>query len=230
MPRCRDARCGNAERRCRKRRAGQERLVPACPSRPSTALPARAAQRAAPTVVAPCPRGRRAPRAAPAPRITLTDVTREAGITARHDNGAAGRKLLPETMGAGAAFLDFDNDSHQDLLLVQRPVPRGRRRPLRDPLPQRRHRPIHRHQRAGWTATGNRQPATGNREPGAATGIRELATGTGLGTGSASAGPPAGSALGSKRRLAASADARACAMAWASRRPTWTTTAGPMWC
>ena len=39
-------------------------------------------------------------------RIALTDVTREAGITARHDNGAAGRKLLPETMGAGAAFLD----------------------------------------------------------------------------------------------------------------------------
>jgi hypothetical protein len=61
----------------------------------------------------------------PAPRITLTDVTREAGITARHDNGAAGGKLLPETMGAGAAFLDFDNDGNQDLLSVNGLFPGG---------------------------------------------------------------------------------------------------------
>jgi hypothetical protein len=61
----------------------------------------------------------------PAPRVTLTDVTREAGITARHDNGAAGGKLLPETMGAGAAFLDFDNDGHQDLLSVNGLFPGG---------------------------------------------------------------------------------------------------------
>jgi hypothetical protein len=60
-----------------------------------------------------------------APRITLADVTREAGITARHDNAADGRKLLPETMGAGAAFFDFDNDSHQDLLLVNGLFPGG---------------------------------------------------------------------------------------------------------
>src|SRR6188472_4092308 len=62
---------------------------------------------------------------APTPRITLTDVTREAGITARHDNGAAGAKLLPETMGAGAAFVDYDNDGHQDLLLVNGLFPGG---------------------------------------------------------------------------------------------------------
>ncbi|WP_162472841.1 CRTAC1 family protein [Luteitalea pratensis] len=57
--------------------------------------------------------------------MTLTDITREAGITARHDNGAAGGKLLPETMGAGAAFLDYDNDGHQDLLFVNGLFPGG---------------------------------------------------------------------------------------------------------
>ena len=35
-----------------------------------------------------------------------------------HTNGAAGDKLLPETMGGGCAFLDFDGDGDQDLLLV----------------------------------------------------------------------------------------------------------------
>ncbi len=62
---------------------------------------------------------------AQSPRVTLTDITRDAGIDFRHDNGAAGGKLLPETMGAGAAFLDYDNDGHQDLLLVNGLFPGG---------------------------------------------------------------------------------------------------------
>jgi hypothetical protein len=50
--------------------------------------------------------------------VRLTDVTRAAGITFTHNNGAFGKKYLPETLGSGAVFLDVDNDGRQDLLLV----------------------------------------------------------------------------------------------------------------
>jgi enediyne biosynthesis protein E4 len=46
------------------------------------------------------------------------DVTRAAGIHFVHNNGAFGKKWLPETMGPGVAFLDYDNDGWQDLLFV----------------------------------------------------------------------------------------------------------------
>ena len=48
----------------------------------------------------------------------LVDVTTEAGIQFHHNNGAYGGKLLPETMGSGCAFLDYDRDGWQDILLV----------------------------------------------------------------------------------------------------------------
>lgn len=48
----------------------------------------------------------------------FTDVTSAAGIRFRHTSGAAGKKLLPETLGSGTAFLDIDNDGWQDILLV----------------------------------------------------------------------------------------------------------------
>jgi enediyne biosynthesis protein E4 len=35
-----------------------------------------------------------------------------------HVNGATGEKLLPETMGGGCAFLDYDSDGDQDILFV----------------------------------------------------------------------------------------------------------------
>ena len=52
------------------------------------------------------------------PKVAFRDITAAAGINFRHYNGAAGEKLLPETMGAGCAFFDFDHDGDEDLLLV----------------------------------------------------------------------------------------------------------------
>ena len=48
----------------------------------------------------------------------LVDVTAAAGLQFRHNNGAYGGKLLPETLGSGCAFLDYDADGWQDILLV----------------------------------------------------------------------------------------------------------------
>ena len=53
-----------------------------------------------------------------APAIAFTDVTAQAGVHFQHTHGAYGERLLPETMGGGVAFLDYDNDGDQDLLLV----------------------------------------------------------------------------------------------------------------
>ncbi len=53
-----------------------------------------------------------------APAITFTDITVKAGLHFQHVNGAAGKKWLPETMGSGCAFLDYDNDGWQDILLL----------------------------------------------------------------------------------------------------------------
>lgn len=51
--------------------------------------------------------------------VVFTDVTAAAGLAGfRHQNGAYGDKLLPETMGGGCAALDFDADGDQDILLV----------------------------------------------------------------------------------------------------------------
>jgi enediyne biosynthesis protein E4 len=52
------------------------------------------------------------------PSVPFTDITGQSGITFVHENGAYGDKLLPETMGGGCAFFDFDGDGHPDLLLV----------------------------------------------------------------------------------------------------------------
>ena len=54
----------------------------------------------------------------PGPGFRLADVTTSAGISFHHNSGAYGGKLLPETLGSGCAFLDYDADGWQDILLI----------------------------------------------------------------------------------------------------------------
>jgi hypothetical protein len=49
---------------------------------------------------------------------TFRDITQKAGIHFVHNNAAFGKKYLPETMGPGVAFIDYDNDGWQDIFLV----------------------------------------------------------------------------------------------------------------
>jgi hypothetical protein len=52
------------------------------------------------------------------PGFRFADVTTSSGLQFRHNSGAFGGKLLPETLGSGCAFLDYDRDGWQDILLV----------------------------------------------------------------------------------------------------------------
>jgi hypothetical protein len=52
------------------------------------------------------------------PAIKFRDVTQAARIRFVHNTGAFGKKYLPETLGAGCAFIDYDNDGWPDILLI----------------------------------------------------------------------------------------------------------------
>jgi enediyne biosynthesis protein E4 len=54
----------------------------------------------------------------PASPITFQDVTRTSGIHFVHNNGAFGKMWLPEAMGSGVAFIDYNNDGWPDILLI----------------------------------------------------------------------------------------------------------------
>ncbi len=58
------------------------------------------------------------PQAAAGLAFRFTDVTTQAGIQFKHNSGAFGGKFLPETLGSGCAFLDYDRDGWQDVLLI----------------------------------------------------------------------------------------------------------------
>ena len=49
--------------------------------------------------------------------VQFTDVTELSGIEFQHFTGATGERYMPETMGAGCAFFDYDVDGHLDVLI-----------------------------------------------------------------------------------------------------------------
>jgi enediyne biosynthesis protein E4 len=57
-------------------------------------------------------------KARPSGPIEFVDVTVQAGIHFKHNSGAFGKKYLPETMGSGICFIDYDNDGWQDIFFV----------------------------------------------------------------------------------------------------------------
>lgn len=50
--------------------------------------------------------------------VVFTDVTSAVGITFEHHNGRSGKKYLPETLGSGCAFFDYNGDNLPDILFV----------------------------------------------------------------------------------------------------------------
>ena len=51
-------------------------------------------------------------------QVDFTDVTDRAGLDFVHNSGAFGKKYMPETLGAGAVWVDVDNDGWLDILLA----------------------------------------------------------------------------------------------------------------
>jgi len=52
------------------------------------------------------------------PLPAFVDVTSKSGIRFRHHSSRTSQKYLPESMGAGVAMFDYDNDGYQDLFFV----------------------------------------------------------------------------------------------------------------
>jgi len=57
-------------------------------------------------------------RTPPPAAVTFTDIAAAAGITFVHDNAWSPEKYLIESMGAGCAWIDYDQDGLTDLYLV----------------------------------------------------------------------------------------------------------------
>jgi hypothetical protein len=75
-------------------------------------------QAAGAAVAASIPRDALSEPPQPPPGFRLVDVTAASGLAFEHRNGGFGGKFLPETLGSGCAFLDYDADGWQDILLV----------------------------------------------------------------------------------------------------------------
>jgi hypothetical protein len=89
-------------------------LIPACnkpaPIAPGQTVADTSTQTPSPSATPSLPR--------PSGPVEFTDVSAPSGIHFKHNSGAFGKKYLPETLGAGGGFLDYDSDGWQDVLLV----------------------------------------------------------------------------------------------------------------
>jgi enediyne biosynthesis protein E4 len=50
--------------------------------------------------------------------VTFEDITQKSGITWTHNNAQSDARHLPETVGAGCAFIDYDNDGWMDIVFI----------------------------------------------------------------------------------------------------------------
>jgi len=57
--------------------------------------------------------------------MLLTDVTKQTGITFVHTDGSSGRRYIPETVSAGLALFDYDNDGDVDIYFLNGAPLRG---------------------------------------------------------------------------------------------------------
>jgi hypothetical protein len=55
---------------------------------------------------------------APAPPLFEEVPPARSGITWAHDNAISPQRYLPESLGPGVAFLDYDSDGWLDIFLV----------------------------------------------------------------------------------------------------------------
>ncbi len=97
-----------------KHQGTQENKIDAVPA----AVPAQPAPASVSPTLTTATAGSPPPASRPTGPIEFVDVTGQAGIHLKHNSGAYGKKLLPETMGSGVCFLDYDNDGWQDIFLV----------------------------------------------------------------------------------------------------------------
>ena len=67
-----------------------------------------------------CSRSSAPPATSPSAQkpVRFVEVAQSLGMVVLHQNGAKGKKRMPETVGSGVAFFDYDNDGRQDVLIL----------------------------------------------------------------------------------------------------------------